>query len=137
MKKFCNIIFVLISIFNTVSCIITLCVICPRVDNIGFDYLGVIVGVLALLVTILIGWNIFSVLDFKKEILNKIEENRKKCMDALKAHSDINNREFDNVVNTFKNAERYCNILDKVLFKHISEQNEPYQQDSKDTHEKN
>lgn len=41
----------------------------------GLDYIGVIVGILSLLVTILIGWNIYTVIDFnkKKEELSKNE----------------------------------------------------------------
>jgi hypothetical protein len=31
------------------------------------DYIGVIVGILSLLVTVLIGWNIYIALDIKKE----------------------------------------------------------------------
>lgn len=38
----------------------------PRGINLDFDYYGVIVGILSLLVTILIGWNIFSVIDLKR-----------------------------------------------------------------------
>lgn len=34
-------------------------------DNLGFDYLGAIVGILALLVTLLIGWNIYQLVDVK------------------------------------------------------------------------
>lgn len=35
--------------------------------DLGLDYTGIIVGILSILVTILIGWNIFTVLDVKKE----------------------------------------------------------------------
>lgn len=54
-------------VFSTIS--IVLC--CPRVidkDNLGFDYIGVIVGILSLLVAILIGWNIYTVVDFNKKV---------------------------------------------------------------------
>ncbi len=45
----------------------------PRNENLGFDYLGVIVGIFSLLVTVLLGWNIYTVIDFKKKAdeLNK------------------------------------------------------------------
>ena len=53
--------------------IISLCSSLPR--NSGMDYIGVIVGILSLLVTILIGWNIYTVIDFnkKKDELSKNE----------------------------------------------------------------
>ncbi|WP_276789520.1 hypothetical protein [Paraprevotella xylaniphila] len=50
----------------------------PRIieeNDLGFDYLGLIVGVLSLLVTILIGWNIYTLIDFESKInktVNKI-----------------------------------------------------------------
>lgn len=46
--------------------IIAICIACPHVPELGFDYQGVIVGILALLVTMLIGWNIFSIIDIRK-----------------------------------------------------------------------
>ena len=38
---------------------------CPRY-NLDFDYLGLLVGILSLLVTALLGWNIYQVIDLKK-----------------------------------------------------------------------
>ena len=64
-KGFLRIIFYLISVINAISCIVLLCIICPRVENLGFDYMGVVVAILALLVTLLIGWNIWSIIDIK------------------------------------------------------------------------
>lgn len=64
-KSFLGIIYYLVSAINAISCIILLCVICPRIENLGFDYIGVIVAILALLITLLIGWNIWSLIDIK------------------------------------------------------------------------
>lgn len=38
---------------------------CPRY-NLDFDYLGLLVGILSLLVTTLLGWNIYQVIDLKR-----------------------------------------------------------------------
>ena len=38
--------------------LVAICVACPHKAELGFDYQGVIVGVLSLLVTILIGWHL-------------------------------------------------------------------------------
>lgn len=62
---FWRIIYYLVSVVNAISCIVLLCIVCPRVENLGFDYVGVIVAILALLVTLLIGWNIWSMIDIK------------------------------------------------------------------------
>ena len=64
--------------------IICLSVLCPRIiseKNLGFDYMGVIVGILSLLVTFLIGWNIYSVIDIRK--IKK--ENKKQLEDITHA----------------------------------------------------
>lgn len=48
-------------------------------DNLCFDYMGVIVAVFSILVTILIGWNIYTALDIGKEmkiIKNEQSKNR-------------------------------------------------------------
>lgn len=54
----------ILSIVNTVITIFFLCRKFPTSYS-NFDYLGVIVGILAFLITLLIGWNIYTVLDIK------------------------------------------------------------------------
>lgn len=44
----------------------------PRI-NLDFDYLGLIVGILALLVTVLIGWDIYKAVNIDKYIKKQIE----------------------------------------------------------------
>ena len=56
------------AVISTVSIIfssVVLCLYAPS-KNLTFDYMGVIVGVLSLLVTILIGWNIYAIIDFNR-----------------------------------------------------------------------
>lgn len=48
--------------------IISLGVACYRTDNLGFDYLGVIVGILAILVTILMAWQLYKYSAWKDTI---------------------------------------------------------------------
>lgn len=62
----------------------------PRVaDNLEFDYMGVIVGILSFLITLLIGWNIFSVIDFNKKVEAVMENNNK-----LKEEREVANKMF-------------------------------------------
>ena len=61
------------SLFITV----VLCRWYPRVvcfQNLNFDYLGLIVGILALLVTVLLGWQIFSVIGLESRVRNMMYE---------------------------------------------------------------
>src|SRR5574344_831127 len=56
-----------ISIIAIGISIIALCKCCPRNGNLSFDYMGVIVGILSLLVTVLIGWQIFYALKIQND----------------------------------------------------------------------
>ena len=58
----------LISLLTLIISVITLCLTNPNYSDLGLDYQGVIVGVLSLLVTALIGWNIYTTIDLKDKI---------------------------------------------------------------------
>jgi len=73
-----------ISIVSLLLSVIAVCVAVWRSPELDFDYQGVLVGVLSLLVTVLIGWQIYSIVDFnrkiadierKSDILQKISDN--------------------------------------------------------------
>lgn len=65
MNKFWKITICVGLALSIVAIIFCICRIFPRTYNLGIDYIGIIVGILSLLVTILIGWNIYTVLDIK------------------------------------------------------------------------
>lgn len=104
------------SILGTITCI---CVLFNRPNELGFDYTGVIVGILSLLVTILLGWNIFYALEFKKEMLAKLEEKDGKWKKRLELHSQLNQKDFDNIIETLKHSEEYSKKLDNCLLELI------------------
>lgn len=54
-----------IGITALVLSIISICTSAWRSPELSFDYQGVIVGVLSLLVTVILGWNIYTVIDIK------------------------------------------------------------------------
>ena len=79
---------VILAIIAIIFSTIALCNICPRLvsqDKPGFDYLGVIVGVLALLVTVLIGLNIVDSVRLRKEwdLLKSSSEKKQKNFKSL------------------------------------------------------
>ena len=49
----------LTGIFGCITAIFLLCRDCPT-NDVDFDYIGAIVGILAILVTLLVAWNIYS-----------------------------------------------------------------------------
>lgn len=72
-----NIFSSIVGIVNVILLIPLLCMHFPRItdSNLGLDYMGIIVGILSLLVTVLIGWNIYTALDLSKrtkEIEDKV-----------------------------------------------------------------
>lgn len=75
---------VLVGILLTIPNIIAICMAYPR--DWGIDYLGWIVGILALLTTVLLGWNIYTIIDIKEnykrysDILNEVDLSQHKQM---------------------------------------------------------
>lgn len=68
-KKNCfEIVNFIVCLMAIVLSIIAICRTCCRTVELDFDYLGIIVGVLAILVTFLVGWNIYSAIDAKEKI---------------------------------------------------------------------
>lgn len=56
-------------IFSSIAIILSIVAIClslPRTD-VSFDYLGLLTGILGVLVTVLLGWNIYMIIDFRQE----------------------------------------------------------------------
>ena len=67
-KKCLEIVKLIVCLLAIVLSIIAISRTCYRTVELGFDYLGIIVGVLAILVTFLVGWNIYSAIDAKEKI---------------------------------------------------------------------
>ena len=83
----------------------------PRIlsnEELQFDYIGAIVGILALLVTVLIGWNIYQLVDMKD-----IKKNYETSIDAIKNEFDkrVKDVETDNFIET----TALYNILDAKI----------------------
>lgn len=83
-------------IISPIFWVITICVDTPRIDNLEFDYQGVIVGILSLLVTIILGWNIYTFLDIRNEFEKhkSYSNNKLSIIDSIK--SDIVEDRFRN-----------------------------------------
>lgn len=80
-----------ISLTAIIISIIAICNVYPR--ELGIDYLGWIVGILALLTTILLGWNIYTTIDIKENhrrytsIINEVDISQHKVL-ALQEHAN-------------------------------------------------
>ena len=99
----------LLSLVVSVGC---LCHVLPR--ELGIDYLGWIVGVLALLTTILLGWQIFSLFNIKR-----IEESIRNKEADIYLRSEINLAEFHNAMLIMYSAKNNRTAVDQYqIFNH-------------------
>lgn len=65
-----------LSIAAIIFSVIAICVSLPSAPELGIDYIGVIVGILSLLVTMLIGWQIYNAVTIEKRIKGEVERTR-------------------------------------------------------------
>lgn len=97
---------VIISSIASILSIVAICMSCPRTD-ITLDYLGLVVGILGVLVTVLVGWNIYMIIDFKQEKgrLQQYFDEQKKEVRSVG----------DDVVATFRNQIFQSALLEKSI----------------------
>lgn len=96
----------LVSILAIVLSVIAISVSLPR-TVMSFDYLGFITGIQGVLVTVLLGWNIYTIFDFRQERqkLKDYFDEQKKSVKAV--GSDLRM--------TFKNQIANVSLLEKHL----------------------
>lgn len=93
-----------LSVIAIAISIIAICIACPHMPELGFDYQGVLVGILSLLVTALLGWNIYSAIQLDEIMNKKIEQAKEKagveirkdfvCMQMKVIHGYISNQDW-------------------------------------------
>lgn len=104
-SKWSIITWIIISVLALVFSIIAICRSFYRTVDLGFDYMGVIVGVLALLVTCLVAWNIHSAIDAN----HKISEVRNE-VNMLQSSINSDRLASERKINKLK-AELYDNVV--------------------------
>lgn len=78
-------------LFSLVASVTAICRTCPRTE-LDFDYIGLIVGILALLVTMLIGWQIYNAMNLDRKV-----SDIKKEYDGLKDRSEALAQQQENI----------------------------------------
>lgn len=155
MKDWKNAIKWFLSIVSFLFSLAVLCKAFPRLIEIpnetGFDYMGFIVGVLSLLVTVLLGWNIYSVIDLRN-IKSELEDvkSTSRCnsyktsvvvfasmSDFYQRNNDVNNVFYYNVL-TLSYALKYgdmelANNLIDELKKDMDSNHLSFYENTKDT----
>lgn len=94
-----------ISILSLIVSGIAIGVSCYRTEELSMDYMGMIVGILSLLVTALLGWNIYSVIDVKN-IRQDYEELKAKLNASIEEQNAEKTRlrKYVNIVQSFTMA---------------------------------
>lgn len=106
MGKVVNIILVIANVILLGFNVHFLCNEYPRGENLELDYIGVIVGVLSLLVTALLGWQIFNAITFEDRI-KKLEKKYKKKLRQASFYIDAS-AEFVQGVIVLSNERTVC-----------------------------
>ena len=91
-----------LSIAAIICSVVAICVSLPSAPELGIDYIGVIVGILSLLVTMLIGWQIWNTIAIEKKIKAETKTVSKSFDKEIK---DINNRSTDALQKILYKAE--------------------------------
>lgn len=110
MKQFMKYTQFSVSIIAITLSIIAICVSYPRSADSNFDYIGIIVGILGVLVSILIGWQLYNALNLK-ELVNQTENAKK---DAIEAKNKAEQMLNDIQVSTTELTSKVTTLSDDV-----------------------
>lgn len=105
-----------IPILSLIISVIALAVALPRPNNLGFDYLGVIVALIAIATALAVGFQIWNALSLEtrlKELKGQIETEYIAKMDSLEKRlkKDYNNRVADiAIMNAFSTALTFAEV---------------------------
>ena len=100
-----------LSIAAIICSVVAICVSLPSAPELGIDYIGVIVGILSLLVTMLIGWQIWNVIAIDKRIDGKV----KQTSDSLTESINVTKKEMIEYIEK-ANEKSQTEIMTSLLF---------------------
>ena len=100
-----------LSIAAIICSVVAICVSLQSAPELGIDYIGVIVGILSLLVTMLIGWQIWNVIAIDKKIDGKV----KQTSDSLTESINVTKKEMIEYIEK-ANEKSQTEIMTSLLF---------------------
>lgn len=110
MKRFLSYTQTALSLIAIVLSIVAICVTYPRSKGSSLDYIGIIVGILGVLVTVLVGWQLYNALNLK-ELVNQTEKAK---ADAIEAKNQAEQMLRDTQVSTTQLSSKLTSITDEV-----------------------
>lgn len=105
-------------IVSLVISIVAICLAAPRTTQTAFDYQGIIVGALSMLVTALIGWQIYNIINIQSSLdkfahkmskIDQLEEEYRK----MDIYNDA--QTYESISHILYTQMRYCEALDGTL----------------------
>ena len=125
-----------LSIAAIICSVVAICVSLPSAPELGMDYIGAIVGILSLLVTMLIGWQIWNVIAIDKKVKDEVKQVSKsfaKDIKEIKDESEISTKKIlykaEYIELKFQLSKydlRGITICLKAMVEHAISINEPY-----------
>lgn len=77
-----------LSIVAIVCSIVAICISLPTNKSLGIDYIGVIVGILSFLVTMLMGWQIYNAVTIEQKIKDEVNRISDSLKDEINQAND-------------------------------------------------
>lgn len=84
-----------LSITAIVCSVVAICISLPSNQELGFDYIGAITGILSFLVTILIGWQIYNAVTIERKIKDEVKQVSETLKDEIKQASSALSESID------------------------------------------
>lgn len=107
----------ILSIISAGICSYALCKYTPR-EHLGFDYIGAVIGILALLTTFLVGWHILNAIEANRIVKQATTAETKFDTLANELQQQISQNRIENEANMFFNMAHHMvnnsNILKQV-----------------------
>lgn len=104
-----------LSIISLIISSIAIFISAPRCKELGFDYMGVIVTILALLITILIAWQIYITLTLDNRIKQYISERILYTKEEIHYNVDLKIKDYDNHLGSVLLHTKANKIKDKKM----------------------
>ena len=109
----------LLTIYAAVICTLWLCPSLPRIlsnDELQFDYIGAIIGILSLLITVLLGWNIYTIIDIHK-IRKEFDDFRNQTIQKIDViNNDLSNKVERSLIESHRSMALMNNELENNYF---------------------
>ncbi len=112
-----------IGIISLANCII-LCILFPRSQELCIDYMGIIVTVLSILVTLLVGWQIYKTIGFEQKTVAELVRIENELNEKLSSNQQALHKEIEEGIEQSVNMSLFMSLAQLAFALHQSESSE-------------